>query len=107
MAVMTHTEGGEARSTASKNTYRRVVATRLGGPEVLEVIEQPVPVPVMGEVLVRVRAAGVGFPDLLMREARTPAGRSLRSPRGWMSSGMWRPSARVLRGCATATGLPR
>ncbi|WP_375428016.1 NAD(P)H-quinone oxidoreductase [uncultured Sphingomonas sp.] len=38
-----------------------------GGPEVLEVVERPVPAPGAGEVLVRVAAAGVNRPDILQR----------------------------------------
>jgi len=48
---------------------------RFGGPEVLETIEQPTPQPGPGEVLVRVRAAGVNYFETLMRRnlyASTP-----------------------------------
>jgi len=38
-----------------------------GGPELLVPVERPVPVPGAGEVLVRVRAAGVNRPDVLQR----------------------------------------
>lgn len=38
-----------------------------GGPEVLELVEIPTPVPGPGEVLVRSVAIGVGKPDVLMR----------------------------------------
>lgn len=40
-----------------------VVATGFGGPEVLELVEQPVPEPGPGEVLLEVRAAGVNPVD--------------------------------------------
>ena len=43
---------------------------RFGGPEVLEVVNVPVPVVGPGELLVRVRAAGVNLSDALMRENR-------------------------------------
>lgn len=43
---------------------------RFGGPEVLELIDTPAPVPGPGEVLVAVRAAGVNFADALMRADR-------------------------------------
>ncbi|MCC6829756.1 MAG: zinc-binding dehydrogenase [Thermoleophilia bacterium] len=66
---------GHADATAGPvRTYRRVVAARVGGPEVLELIEERVPEPLIGEVRVRVEAAGVGFPDLLMREGTYPGG---------------------------------
>jgi len=45
---------------------KAVVCTALGGPETLEVRDQPDPQPGPGEVLVAVEAAGVNFPDLLM-----------------------------------------
>ncbi len=38
-----------------------------GGPEVLQPVERPVPVPASGEVLVKVAAAGVNRPDVLQR----------------------------------------
>jgi NADPH:quinone reductase len=47
-------------------TYRAMMVTKKGGPEVLQVVELPVEHPGAGQVLVRVRAAGVGSTDLLM-----------------------------------------
>jgi putative PIG3 family NAD(P)H quinone oxidoreductase len=38
-----------------------------GGPEVLEPVERPVPVPAAGELLIRVEAAGVNRPDVMQR----------------------------------------
>ena len=38
-----------------------------GGPEILRVVERPVPRPARGEVLVRVAAAGVNRPDVMQR----------------------------------------
>lgn len=49
---------------------RAVQMSRFGGPEVFEVIETPTPMPGPGQVLVRVRAAGVNFAETLMRESR-------------------------------------
>jgi NADPH:quinone reductase-like Zn-dependent oxidoreductase len=46
---------------------RRVLISRHGGPEVLEVVDDALPEPKAGEVRVRVVAAGVSFADLLMR----------------------------------------
>ncbi|WP_225768475.1 zinc-binding dehydrogenase [Inquilinus sp. Marseille-Q2685] len=40
---------------------------RFGGPEVLEIVERPTPQPGPGEVLVRVRAAGVNYFETLLR----------------------------------------
>ena len=41
--------------------------TRLGGPEVLELVERPLPEPGPGELRVRVRVTGVGSTDVTMR----------------------------------------
>src|SRR5512133_1750237 len=43
-----------------------------GGPDVLRIVERPVPRPGDGEVLVRVAAAGVNRPDIAQREGRYP-----------------------------------
>jgi NADPH:quinone reductase len=42
---------------------RAVQISRFGGPEVLEVLELPMPTPAPGEVLIRVTRAGVNFAD--------------------------------------------
>lgn len=47
-------------------TYRAVMLTKKGGPEVLQVVELPVEHPGPGQLRVRVRAAGVGATDLIM-----------------------------------------
>ncbi|MEA1085239.1 NAD(P)H-quinone oxidoreductase [Sphingomonas sp. CD22] len=43
-----------------------------GGPEVLQLVERPVPRPAAGEVLIRVAAAGVNRPDVLQRKGGYP-----------------------------------
>ena len=43
-----------------------------GGPEVLRLVERPVPVPGPDEVLIRVAAAGVNRPDVLQRKGGYP-----------------------------------
>ena len=57
-------------------TYRAVMLTKAGGPEVLQVVELPVESPGPGQLRVRVRAAGVGSTDLIVRRSRMrePAG---------------------------------
>jgi NADPH2:quinone reductase len=45
---------------------RAVLCEAWGGPETLAVKEIPSPVPKAGEVLVKIRAAGVNFPDVLI-----------------------------------------
>ena len=44
---------------------KRVVVDHFGGPEVLRVVEDDVPRPGPGEVLVRVLAAGVSYTDAM------------------------------------------
>lgn len=44
--------------------------SRFGGPDVLEVVDLPTPVPQAGEVLIRVHAAGINFFEALMRADR-------------------------------------
>lgn len=56
---------------------RAVAVTRAGGPEVLEIVERPRPVPVEDGILVRVRAAALNRADILQRRGRYPA------PPGW------------------------
>lgn len=45
---------------------------RVGGPEVLQPVDRPVPRPAAGEVLIRVQAAGVNRPDLMQRAGIYP-----------------------------------
>ena len=47
-------------------TYRAVMLTKKGGPDVLEVVELPLEAPRSGQLRVRVTAAGVGATDLIM-----------------------------------------
>ena len=47
---------------------RAVVVNEPGGVDALEVVDRPDPEPGPGEVLIRVRAAGVNRPDLLQRQ---------------------------------------
>ncbi|MCI3273311.1 NADP-dependent oxidoreductase [Streptomyces cylindrosporus] len=49
-----------------------ITQRRFGGPEVLQAEERPRPVPGHGEVLVRVRAAGINPVDLLIRSGTAP-----------------------------------
>jgi NADPH2:quinone reductase len=51
---------------------RAVVAEGSGGPEVLKVVQRPVPKPSEGEILVKVKAAGVNRPDVIQRQGGYP-----------------------------------
>jgi NADPH2:quinone reductase len=62
---------------------KRVVVSRYGGPEVISVIEEDVPIPRTGEVRVKVLAAGVGLPDLLAREGVHPETPRVPYTPGW------------------------
>ncbi|WP_083660465.1 NAD(P)H-quinone oxidoreductase [Acuticoccus yangtzensis] len=54
-------------------TMKAVVATAPGGPDVLAVVDRPVPAPGPGEVLIRVATAGVNRPDIMQRSGALPA----------------------------------
>jgi NADPH:quinone reductase-like Zn-dependent oxidoreductase len=51
---------------------RAVVTTRNGDVSVLKVENRPDPVPDKGQVLVRVKAAGLNFADILARQGLYP-----------------------------------
>ena len=53
---------------------RRIVVPRYGGPEVMTIVDEPIPEPRSREIRVRVIAAGLGFPDVLIREGTYPGG---------------------------------
>lgn len=53
-------------------TMRAVIADGGGGPEVLKLIERPVPQPGQGEILVRVHAGGINRPDVFQRLGNYP-----------------------------------
>ena len=68
--------------------HTRIVVTHYGGPEALAVVEEPCPVPKRGEVLVRVLAAGVSLPDVMMREGVHPETPPVPFTPGWDLVGM-------------------
>jgi len=53
-------------------TYRTVMLTKKGGPEVLQVVELPIQAPGPGQLRIRVEAAGVGSTDLIMLNGNYP-----------------------------------
>jgi NADPH2:quinone reductase len=63
--------------------HTRIVVTHYGGPEELRVVEEECPVPQGGHVRVRVLAAGVSLPDLMMREGIHPETPAVPFTPGW------------------------
>lgn len=52
------------------NYMRAIQITRFGGPEVMELIEMPVPVPKAGEILVKLHCAGINYSDVSWRTGK-------------------------------------
>jgi NADPH2:quinone reductase len=73
--------GAQAMQTSMRHT--RIIVTHYGGPDALRVVEEECPEPKDGEVRVRVLAAGVSLPDLLMREGVHPETPPLPFTPGW------------------------
>jgi NADPH:quinone reductase-like Zn-dependent oxidoreductase len=63
--------------------HTRIIVTHYGGPDALQVLEEECPEPKGGEVRVRVLAAGVSLPDLMMREGIHPEKPPLPFTPGW------------------------
>ena len=63
--------------------HTRIIVTHYGGPHALRVVEEECPEPKRGEVRVRVLAAGVSLPDVLMREGVHPEKPRLPFTPGW------------------------
>jgi NADPH2:quinone reductase len=63
--------------------HARIKVTHYGGPDALQMIEEERPEPKHGEVRVRVLAAGVSLPDLMMREGIHPETPPLPFTPGW------------------------
>ena len=63
--------------------HTRIIVTHYGGPEELRVVEEECPEPKDGEVRVRVLAAGVSLPDVMMREGVHPETPRLPFTPGW------------------------
>ena len=68
--------------------HKRIIVTHYGGPDALQVVEEECPEPKKGEVRVRVLAAGVSLPDLMMREGIHPETPRLPFTPGWDLIGM-------------------
>ena len=63
--------------------HRRIVVGRYGGPDELRVVEEDCPEPKPGEVRVKVQAAGVSLPDVMMREGVHPETPRVPFTPGW------------------------
>ncbi len=63
--------------------HARIIVARYGGPDALQLVEEECPEPRAGEVRVRVLAAGVSLPDVMMREGMHPETPSLPFTPGW------------------------
>jgi NADPH:quinone reductase-like Zn-dependent oxidoreductase len=63
--------------------HARIIVTHYGGPDELRVVEEERPEPKHGEVRVKVLAAGVSLPDLMMREGIHPETPPLPFTPGW------------------------
>jgi NADPH2:quinone reductase len=64
-------------------THKRIIVHRYGGPEELQLVEEEIPEPKVGEARVRVLAAGVSLPDVMMREGIHPETPKLPFTPGW------------------------
>lgn len=53
-------------------TMKAIEITSFGAPDVLRLGERPIPVPGVGELLIRVSASGVNRPDVLQRTGKYP-----------------------------------
>lgn len=76
-------QSGEAHANENATRHTRIVVSHYGGPEELRVVEEERPEPKHGEVRVRVLAAGVSLPDVMMREGIHPETPALPFTPGW------------------------
>jgi NADPH:quinone reductase len=65
--------------------YKRIVVSKFGGPENLQLIEEEIPEPRANEVRVKILTAGVSLADILIREGVHPESLFRRTPfsPGW------------------------
>jgi NADPH2:quinone reductase len=63
--------------------HTRIIVTHYGGPDALEVLEEECPEPKSDEARVRVLAAGVSLPEIMMREGIHPETPALPFTPGW------------------------
>ena len=87
--------------------HTRIIVTHYGGPDALQVLEEECPEPKDGEVRVRVLAAGVSLPDLMMREGIHPETPPLPFTPGWDLVGVVDQLGDGVSGSNQARSLPR
>jgi len=63
--------------------HTRIVVSHYGGPDELRLLEEECPEPKPGQVRVRVQAAGVSLPDVMMREGIHPETPRIPFTPGW------------------------
>jgi NADPH2:quinone reductase len=63
--------------------HTRIIVSHYGGPDELRVVEEECPQPKRGEVRVKVLAAGVSLPDVMMREGIHPETPRIPFTPGW------------------------
>src|SRR5690242_12020224 len=63
---------GSVRGSPMK--FWHVVVRRTGGPEVMQLVEDDLPTPAIGQARVKVLAADVSFSDVNLRRGRYPGG---------------------------------
>jgi NADPH2:quinone reductase len=66
-----------------KVRHTRIIVTHYGGPDALRMVEEECPEPKVGEVRVRVLAAGVSLPDVMAREGVHPETPRVPFTPGW------------------------
>lgn len=62
----------EANGTTLPTSMKQIIIREPGGPDVLQVVSAELPRPGAGEVLIRVRAAGINRPDIMQRQGIYP-----------------------------------
>ena len=75
-------------SEPNNSRMRAIVTTRNGDVDVMKVAERPDPVPTKNQVLIRVKAAGLNFADILARQGLYPDGPAKPCIMGYEVSGV-------------------
>src|SRR5262245_64326151 len=88
MAAQRHSVRAHKLERPMSMRHTRIIVTHYGGPNALQVVEEECPEPKDGEVRVRVLAAGVSLPDLMMREGFHPETPRLPFTPGWALAGV-------------------